>query len=253
MIESVKSQRGDFRIEHIIVDNCSSDGSLAILNEYAASAGEIAVRLIIEPDNGQSDAINKGFRAATGDVVCWLNADESYEPGALERVAEIVNEYPEYDIFFGDFYYTDEVGARLRLRRAYDFSYSMLLYYGCYIPSCATFLRRRIIDDGELLDVSYRVTMDFEYYLRLNSLGYRFLHLPTPVATFSLRTDNVSVIEYRRRRVERFRVQSLYSKLPCNRVVRVALFWLLEWYWVVVRVVQRGYHALLDGLRRLGK
>ena len=82
-------------IEHIVVDGGSTDGSVPILEEWAASAaaqpaakaGRYAFSYVSEPDGGQTDAINKGLRRATGDIVAWLNADEWYLPGKLALVA----------------------------------------------------------------------------------------------------------------------------------------------------------------------
>jgi glycosyltransferase involved in cell wall biosynthesis len=254
MIDSVRRQTGNFAIEHIIVDNCSTDGSSEILKKYVLNSDAIQVRLIIEPDAGQSNAINKGFKAATGDIICWLNADETYEPNALATVADAVTSHIDADLFFGDFVFTGHGYEHTKTRRAFGFSRMMLLYYGCYIPSCATFFRKRIIDSGHLLDESYRVTMDFEYYLRLDSLGYRFVHLPVVLATFSLRSDNVSVVQYERRRIERFRAQSAYSKIQGSPFVRRYVFRGLEFYWIAVRVsfrIMRSLYARVNFLSGL--
>ena len=248
MIESVKSQKGRFDVEHIIFDNCSDDGSRFLLQNYANDSSEVLVRLFIEPDHGQSAAINKGFVLATGDLVCWLNADETYEPGALEKVVKLVNQHPEYDIYFGDFYYTDAAGSKTNIRRAFGFSRWMLLYYGCYIPSCATFIKRRVIENGNLLDETYRVTMDYEYYIRLLRTGYKFFYIRYPLSTFSLRDDNVSVANYARRRSERYRVLNTYSGLPHIRVLRYILFPMLEWLWVMYRYFWRKYYLVSEKL-----
>lgn len=248
MMESIKNQKG-IEVEHIIFDNCSDDGSQLILKNYANNSSDVIVKLFIEHDSGQASAINKGFRMATGDVVCWLNADETFESNALSKVQENLRTKPSCDVIFGDFYYADSMGNKTKLRRAFGFSGLMLLYYGCYVPSCATFLRKRVLEKGEILDETYRITMDYEYYLRLLKKGYKFCHIAEPLSTFSLREDNVSVSGYKQRRQERWRVLNEYSKLPNIFWLRKILFLMLEWYWILFRVFQRKYYLFIEKMK----
>ena len=82
-IESVFAQTGDFTVEYLVVDGGSTDGTLDVLERYR---GEL--RTIVEKDDGQSDALNNGFSRTTGEVLCWLNSDDTFLPGALAQVAE---------------------------------------------------------------------------------------------------------------------------------------------------------------------
>ena len=158
-IDSVRAQQG-VEIEHIILDNCSTDETANCLERYRDDPQGVDVKIIVEQDNGQTTAINRGFQMASGDIVCWLNTDEYYYSNTLSVVVDYFQSYPEIDVFFGDFDYVDEQGNLLKKRKAFGFSESMLLYYGCYIPSCSTFIRRKVIDDGQILDESFRVTMN---------------------------------------------------------------------------------------------
>src|SRR5688572_2633651 len=83
-------------LEYIIIDGGSTDNSTEIIRKYA----DRITYWISEPDKGQSDAINKGLKLATGDIVNWLNSDDYYEPGALFKVAEAFNN-PEVNVFAG--------------------------------------------------------------------------------------------------------------------------------------------------------
>jgi hypothetical protein len=74
----------------------------------------------------------------------------------------------------------------LKKKHEYFFSWSMLIYYGCFLPSCATFVRRRVIEEGVLLDSEFKVTMDLDWYVRMAKAGYRFAHLPISLASFAL-------------------------------------------------------------------
>lgn len=176
-IESVGSQTG-VEIEHIVTDAGSTDETLDVLKR------DPHIRWTSEPDAGMSDGINKGFLQATGDWVMWLNCDDYLLPGALEKVADFIRKHPDADIVHGDCIYVKE--DKTPIRRKYDTAIDEwdLLFVGCCIPSTSTFYRRGIIEAGHLLDVGYRNCMDWEYYLRLMRLGYRFTYIPEVIAHF---------------------------------------------------------------------
>jgi glycosyltransferase involved in cell wall biosynthesis len=197
---SVKRQSAP-GVEHIVIDGGSRDATLDIVRRHKH------VRWISEPDRGQSDAINKGFGLADGDLVGWLNADDYYLPGALEAIAYAAQEHPEADVIHGDCVFVDADGRLVRSKVEHAFDPEVLLYFGCYIPSTATFFRRGLIERGLLLDCDYRVAMDFEYFARLARLGFRFHYVPSFIAAFRWHEDNVSLQNVARRAEERRRVQ----------------------------------------------
>jgi glycosyltransferase involved in cell wall biosynthesis len=199
-IESVRSQTG-MTYEHIVIDAGSTDETLAILKEYPH------LNWVSEPDQGMSDGINKGFRKATGDWVMWLNADDYLLPGALARVANHAKENSTGDIVYGECVFVDEAKNVLRRKRDHRFDFNILLFYGCYIQSTATFLKREILSAGHLLDLRYRNCMDFEYYLRLSHLGFRFSYLPETLAAFRWHPTNASTQFAERRHQERLEIQ----------------------------------------------
>ncbi len=103
-IESVLSQEGDFEIEYLIEDGGSTDETLTIIKSYAekTEAGtyrikctNVSIALTSEKDNGMYDAINKGFARATGDIYAYINADDTYSPGAFSRISRTFIAYPE--------------------------------------------------------------------------------------------------------------------------------------------------------------
>lgn len=240
-IESVKNQEGDFAIEHIILDNCSADETNEILDAYNRNPGRVEVTCIIEKDAGQTAAINKGFKLATGDVVCWLNTDEWYATNALTDIQNFFNTHPVIDVLFGNMTFVDESGNTLKEKKESGFYKGMLLYYGCYIPSCATFVRRRVIDAEILLDESYRVCMDFEWYANLCKRGYVFKHLNKRIAFFTRHESNISLVTSPRLRYYDFnRVRLLYGGfnfLPDK--VRLLMFDLFKYYWMTFRFLTR--------------
>lgn len=202
---SVAGQHGP-RAEHIVVDCASTDKTTEILNRFPR------VQWISEPDKGQSDAINKGFLRATADLMGWLNADDYYLPGGLEAIAQAAAKHPEADVIYGDCVFVDSTGRIVRSKVEHDFDPAILMYFGCYIPSTSTFIRRRVIDSGSLLDCDYRVCMDFEYFARLAHSGCQFHYMPRFIAAFRWHGCNVSLKQLDRRAQERRQVQRTFGK-----------------------------------------
>ncbi len=163
-IESVLSQRGDFELEYLVVDGGSTDGTLDILRRH-----EGRLRFVSEPDRGQSDAINKGFRMATGEVLAWLNSDDTYEPGALAAVAAALR---TARWCFGECRIVDERDREIRrLVSRYKswvsrgFTLRRLLGRN-FVPQPATFFRRDLLDEVGPIDESLHYAMDYDLWLR---------------------------------------------------------------------------------------
>ncbi len=209
-LESVKTQTG-VEWEHLVQDAGSTDETLDIFKEHPH------LDWVSEKDEGMSDGINRGFLKATGDWVMWLNTDDYLLPNALEKVAAFAARHPEADVIYGDCLFVDEQKRTLRRKREHRFDFGILLFYGCYIPSTSTFINRRIINAGHLLEVGYKVCMDFEYYVRLGRLGYHFAYLPEALAAFRWHETNTSSVQLQRRREERLRVQQEHLVLAGRR------------------------------------
>ena len=174
-IQSILNQ--DYKmIELIVVDGNSSDGTLNVLKRYEAH-----VRYISERDNGQSEAINKGFRIAQGDIITWLNSDDLYpDRRAVSMIVDEFEQHPECDIIYGDFIEIDENNAVLRIYKRPNFSHKRLLRIG-YISQPSTFFRRSVVDNMQVReDLQY--AMDLEYWLRAHRLNYKFKHIDFLIA-----------------------------------------------------------------------
>jgi glycosyltransferase involved in cell wall biosynthesis len=176
---SVKEQ--DYPIvEHIVVDGGSNDGSVEILREYAAKPGWSHLQWVSEVDRGQSDALNKGFQRAQGDVIGWLNSDDYYLKNCFKYVADAFQNEPRADVVYGDYIWINEISGTYQVRR--EISFNRFVLFHNHMPfilsSGGFFVARKVIDDGYLLDLSYHNAMDYEYFLRLFRGGYRFSHSP---------------------------------------------------------------------------
>jgi glycosyltransferase involved in cell wall biosynthesis len=160
------------RTQVIVVDGGSTDETLSILNKYSES-----ISFISESDNGQSQAINKGFRMAKGEIVSWLNSDDIYpDKRTLTRVADAFQRFPEVDFIYGDFLEFDKNNFVIKILKRPSYSFQRLLRIG-YISQPSTFFRRRVIKKMMVReDLCY--TMDLEYWLRAYRLNFKFKHIP---------------------------------------------------------------------------
>ena len=185
-LQSVRTQSySDY--EHLVLDGGSTDGTPALLADFNQSSNDNRMIWRSHPDSGQSAALNEGFLQARGDVIGWLNADDRYRPDCFEYVAQTFAQHPEIDVLYGDYTFIDQAGIHLALRREIEFSHFILKYHRVlYIPTAATFIRRRIVDDHHLLREDLHYVMDLEFLLRLAEAGYCFRHLPRVLADFRI-------------------------------------------------------------------
>lgn len=185
-LSSVAGQEG-VTYEHLIVDGGSTDGTAEVVAKYPG------VDFVSEPDEGMSDAINKGFRRAKGEWVMWLNTDDKLHPGALKEVLRFARQHEKADVVFGGWHFVDKEGKCIKKMPLFPINKGMLTYLGCYIGSTATFFRRTtVIDEGHLLNIQFRYVMDGEYYNRLVSSGKKFVYFPRYLADFRLHGNNLS-------------------------------------------------------------
>ena len=225
---SVKGQ--DYpNVEHIVVDGGSKDGSVEILRECAAKPGWSHLHWVSESDRGQSDALNKGFQRAQGDVIGWLNSDDFYLKNCFQYVSDAFQRKPRPDIVYGDYIWINEIKRTYQVRREISFSGFVLLHnHVHYLNSSANlFVSRRVIDDGYLLDPSYHYVMDYEYCVRLFRGGYRFFHSPNLMGALRLHGACKSAIHSERPReeYERARRENLreLGMLPSGRSLELRL------------------------------
>jgi len=166
-IASVRHQfYGD--IEHIVVDGASTDGTAELLREMR---DDITV-LVSEPDHGIYDALNKGIRLATGEVIGFLNADDVYEDDwVLSRIAAAFNSR-RVDAVYGDLEYVsrDDLDRVVRYWRAGPFSYERL-GWGWMPPHPTFYARRSVYERLGGYDTSYRIAADYDCILRFLGPG----------------------------------------------------------------------------------
>ena len=161
-IHSVLSQ--DYpRIEYIVVDGGSTDGTLDILRKYDAR-----LTWFSEPDKGQSDAINKGFQKSHGQILAWLNSDDIYLPGVVRTAADCLAAHPDVAMVYGDCNMVDEQGQVVgRSIWIEDFDLRRLVEDLDYIYQPATFFRRQAFEGVGMLDIDLDYCMDYDLWIRI--------------------------------------------------------------------------------------
>ena len=153
--------------EHIVVDGGSKDESVSVIKAHESHLAY----WVSERDNGQSSAINKGFRLATGDIICWLNSDDYFEPGALSYIAAYFAEHPDIDMICGHTRVVDPDGNEFYVYRGRYAGRDALVkfwldYYNMHQPSI--FWRRKVYDKIGGLNEKLHLTMDYDYWLRIS-------------------------------------------------------------------------------------
>jgi glycosyltransferase involved in cell wall biosynthesis len=150
-------------LEYIVVDGGSTDGSVDIIRRYSNHLAW----WVSEPDRGQTDALNKGLRRATGEWVAWQNSDDIYFPGVFHDLREAAAKCPQAGLIIGDMMLIDEHDHPLRDIRYVKPSYKALLAEGMLLSNQAAFWRRTLQERVGLLDEGYLCSFDYEWFLRL--------------------------------------------------------------------------------------
>ena len=182
-IQSVLAQ--DYpNIQYIIIDGGSTDGSVEIIRKYQ---DQLAF-WVSEKDQGQTDAINKGFARAKGEILAWLNSDDTYLPNAISEAVEFLRTHPEIGLVYGDTNFIDAVGQIIGRFNAQQSSYKRLRRGGVYIPQQSAFWRADLWRQVGSLDPSFYFAMDYDLWVRLAKIsGIRYV--PKVWANFRLHGD----------------------------------------------------------------
>ena len=213
-IQSVLNQNYP-RLEYFVIDGGSTDNSVDIIKKYK----DQLTYCVSEPDRGQSDAINKGFRRATGEIVAWLCSDDTYFPGALKSIGSFFYKHPEVDVVYGDAAAIDEKSQIFSATRSLSFSLLGLLSRSGSIPQPASFFRREILDTFGFIDENINFCMDYDFYLRIAVAGLRFQRIPKTLATYRYHSASKTVRgikEGTAREMEIEKYQKRYAVGLCN-------------------------------------
>lgn len=158
-------------LEYILVDGGSSDGSVDIIRKYA----DKLAWWVSEKDSGQAEAINKGLFRARGEIVAWLNSDDTYLPGAISAAVRAFEENPDVVLVYGNMLAVDENNETINILRYDQLNLQDLLCFQI-IGQPAVFFRRNALEKAGYLDASYHFLLDHHLWLRIALQG-RILHV----------------------------------------------------------------------------
>ncbi len=229
------------KLEHIVIDGGSTDNSLEIIRKYE---DKIAY-WVSETDGGQTDAINKGFARANGDVITWLNSDDCYCEGALCKVGKYFAQHPDCMWVAGNVLFTDETG-RVYARKKPFYS-SFILRHGTaslYQPN--VFVRRKVLEVCGFPRVDFHAIMDREWFCRIAS-HFEPMLIDEDIALFRWHGSNKSSSgkhspQYRHYVEERIAVSGAESILLRRLLALwpIPTLWVLEQCARMLKLVERG-------------
>ena len=151
------------RIEYIIVDGGSTDGSVDVIKKHE---GRLAW-WVSEQDKGQTDAINKGFNRASGDILAWLNSDDTYNPGAVSAAVKYLIENQDVAMVYAECNFIDEAGNVIGKFGAAQTDLRRLREGYVHIPQQTMFFRAKYWKELGPLDPSFYFAMDYDLWTRI--------------------------------------------------------------------------------------
>jgi glycosyltransferase involved in cell wall biosynthesis len=229
-------------IEYIILDGGSTDNSIDIIRNYQDRISY----WISEPDGGQADALRKGFAMAKGDILCWLNGDDLFLPGACSAVADYFANNPSTHALSGGAYLIDVDGHFLKrwppaLSLGCSATFDKLRFHGMgQIIQPATFWRRQAYEKVGGIDPSLEINMDHDLFIRLAKLG-PFGNIRRFVAVFRYYMESKGYTMSRLYPKEIEIVEKRYGMSDLSKTARSFLYW----RWRIPQIIERAYLTLL--------
>jgi glycosyltransferase involved in cell wall biosynthesis len=213
-IMSVKTQCYD-SYEHIIVDAGSTDGTEAIVKKYPN------IVFIIKEKCPQSEALNIGFKKATGEIIGWINSDDVYVYGAFKAVAKYLEEQPDVDMVYSDCMFIDENDNELMLWKTADFSHFRNLNYAQMIPQQTIFFRKSVFSKIGYLDESLNYAMDYDFLIRVSKCCKIKYLKKVVLARFRLHSSSKTMAQRKKFEPEVIRIRSKYGAVIPYQIVKI--------------------------------
>lgn len=197
--------------EHLVIDGGSTDGTVELLS----GREDPDLSWVSEEDRGQTHAVNKGLETAGGDLLAWLNADDTFVPENVDAALRCFDD-PETDAIFGFMEIVDEAGEHQKLYRCGRFRWRRYLYFGEYLPTPTVIFRRELFERTGPLDERYADAADYDFYLRLLR-GARVTRVRRPLVRFRYHATSKTASNVRLQREEALAIRLGYARNPVER------------------------------------
>lgn len=186
-LESVKNQKfGNY--EHIVVDACSTDETLDILRRFENEK----LSWTSEADSGPADGLNRGFSRSSGEILCYLNADDVLLPDAFSRVVDLFNRYSDADLIYGDGLEVDADGNVVRQLFSSAWGWKQFVYGGCSVVQQSTFFRRDAFMRTRGFNPANRFNWDTELLMDMALAGCKFRHVRENFGAFRVYGESLT-------------------------------------------------------------
>lgn len=186
-MDSILGQ-GFQELDYIVVDPGSKDGSRELIARYAPRLAHT----ILEPDQGASDGLNKGFAVASGEIFGFVNADDYLFPGSLQRVSEFFTTHPECDIAFGNGWKVDGDGGKLRHYKARSITLNHYFYGGAVWLQQSTFFRASAFRRTPGFNLANRTCWDGELIVTMLKQGARPGYIDADLGAFRIHGESIT-------------------------------------------------------------
>ncbi|MDA0986942.1 MAG: glycosyltransferase family 2 protein [Bacteroidetes bacterium] len=218
-IESVLMQNYQ-NFEHIVIDGGSTDNTINILREYPH------LKWVSEKDSGQANAINKGFKMATGNIFSWLNSDDYYEKDIFKIIAKYFEENKSCNFLYGDITYVDEDKQKLSMISGNELNFKKLLINPDLVRQPSSFWRKEILNTIGFLDESLNIVMDYDYILKISN-QYKLCHLKSNLSYFRTYSKSKTTKNYKEQAIE---IKKVWKKFQSSISLRQNIFFGIRYF-----------------------
>lgn len=226
-ISSVVEQRYP-NIEYIILDAKSTDGTIEIIKKY----GEMypnQIRWKSERDNGQVDALNNGFKLATGEIIAFINADDYYQPGSFEAVNSYFENHPDKDWLIGNCGINpDGLKWTFTFKNIWPVNkIKSINYLFNFINQPAVFMRKKLVMQVGRIDIQYKFSFDYDYWLRCLEVGLPG-RISRELAVFRVHKEAKSTNNYHDQFLESYAIACKYTKNKLALIIHRTFIFFVE-------------------------
>jgi glycosyltransferase involved in cell wall biosynthesis len=228
------------RIEFFLFDGESKDDSLKIINKYRNQISFFSS----EKDSGQSNAINKGLKKCTGEIINWINSDDLLLPGSLDIIAKCFLDNPETDFFYGDTVIIDQFDRPVYTLLSLPFDANILKYGGNLFAQPSCFFHRSVLEKIGYLNEDLHWAMDYEFWMRALHAGCNFTQIPHTISAFRIHNQSKSVSNHKKIQDEYFYSFSeiFYGESSINNKENKNIFRFLKLLYRVIRVLKLAFY-----------